>query len=68
MGQHRSTRRDQYVAAVLRDHGALAGRACALHPHHGQPDADDIGMRWAIAWYRNIQSRTSRLGDGHVAA
>ena len=51
-----------------RDHEALAGRACALHPHHGQPDADDIGMRWALAWYRNIQSRASRLEDGHVAA
>ena len=23
---------------------------------------------WAIAWYRNIQSRTSTLGDSHVAA
>jgi len=45
-----------------------AGQACELHPHPGQPDVDDIGMRWAIAWYRNIQSRTSRLEDGHVAA
>jgi hypothetical protein len=44
------------------------GQACRLHPHPGQPDVDDIGMRWAIAWYRNIQSRTSRLEDGHVAA
>jgi hypothetical protein len=52
----------------LPDHGVLAGQACVLHPHPGQPDVDDIGMRWAIAWYRNIQSRTSRLGDGHVAA
>jgi hypothetical protein len=51
-----------------RDRGALYGHACALHPRPGQPDADEIGMRWAIAWYRNIQSRTSRLGDGHVAA
>jgi len=51
-----------------RDLGVRAGQACELHPHPGQPDVDDIGMRWAIAWYRNIQSRTSRLEDGHVAA
>jgi len=51
-----------------RDPGARAGQACELHPHPGQPEVDDIGMRWAIAWYRNIQSRTSRLEDGHVAA
>ena len=50
------------------DDGVLAGQARELHPHPGQPDVDDIGMRWAIAWYRSIQSRTSRLGDGHVAA
>jgi hypothetical protein len=53
---------------VPRDHAVLAGQACELHPHPGQPDVDDIGMRWAIACYRSIQSRTSRLGDGHVAA
>jgi hypothetical protein len=51
-----------------RDRGVQAGHACALHPRPVQPDVDDVGMRWAIAWYRNIQSRTSRLGDGHVAA
>ena len=51
-----------------RDHGVRAGRACELHQHPGQQDVDDIGMRWAVAWYRNIQSRTSRLEDGHVAA
>ena len=51
-----------------RDPGVRAAQACELHPHPGQPDVDDIGMRWAIAWYRNIQSRTSRLEDGHVAA
>jgi hypothetical protein len=50
------------------DRSVVLGHACALHPHHGQPDGDDIGMRWAVAWYHNIQSRTSRLGDGHVAA
>ena len=51
-----------------RDHGELAGRACAPHPHLGHPDVDEIGMRWAIAWYRNIQSKTSRSGESHVAA
>jgi hypothetical protein len=51
-----------------RDHGVRAGQACQLHPHSGQPNVDDIGMRWAIAWYRNIQSRTSRSGVSHVAA
>jgi hypothetical protein len=51
-----------------RDLGVRAGQACELHLHPGQPDVDDIGMRWAIAWYRRIQSRTSRLEDGHVAA
>jgi hypothetical protein len=51
-----------------RDHRDLAGGACALHPHHAHPDVDDVGMRWAIAWYRNIQSRTSRSGESHVAA
>ena len=50
------------------DRGGLASRVCALHPHHGHPDVDDIGMRWAIAWYRNVQSRTSRSGESHVAA
>ena len=50
------------------DHGVLAGQNREQHPHHRQPDVDDIGMRWALAWYRNIQSRTSKLGDGHVAA
>ena len=45
-----------------------AGQACQLHPHSGQPNVDDIGMRWASAWYRNIQSRTSRSGVSHVAA
>lgn len=51
-----------------RDQGELAGRACALHPQPGRPDADEIGMCWAIAWYRIIQSRTSRSGENHVAA
>ena len=51
-----------------RDHGVCASQACELHPHSGQPNVDDIGMRWAIAWYRNIQSRTSRSGVSHVAA
>jgi hypothetical protein len=51
-----------------RDRGVPAGHACALRPYHGQLDSDEIGVRWALAWYRNIQSRTSRLGDGHVAA
>ncbi len=52
-----------------RDQGAqLAGTQCELHLPSGQPDAEDIGMRWAIAWYRNIQSRAARMGDGHVAA
>ena len=46
--------------------GALAGHACALHPRPGQPDVDDIGMRWAIAWYEGIQSYRKR--SGHVAA
>ena len=51
-----------------RDLGVRGGQARELHPHPGQPDVDDIGMRWAIAWYRTIQSRTSRLGVSHVAA
>ncbi len=51
-----------------RDPGVLAGQARQLHPHPAQPDVDDVGMRWAIAWYRNIQSRTSRSGENHVAA
>ena len=50
------------------DHGVLAGQVRELHPHHGQLDFEEVGVRWAVAWYRNIQSRTSRLGDGHVAA
>lgn len=52
----------------LRDTGVLVGHACSLHPRPARPDVDDVGMGWAIAWYRNTQSRTSRLGDGHVAA
>lgn len=48
------------------DHGGTFGHTCALHPHHGQPDADDIGMRWAIAWYEGIQSYRKR--SGHVGA
>jgi hypothetical protein len=51
-----------------RDLGLRGGQTRELHPHPGQPDVEDIGMRWAIAWYRNIQSRTSRSEDGHVAA
>jgi hypothetical protein len=51
-----------------RDLGVRGGQASELRPHPGQPDVEDIGMRWAIAWYRNIQSGTSRLEDGHVAA
>ncbi len=50
-----------------RDQGVqLAGTQCELNLQ--QTDPDDIGMRWAIAWYRNIQSRAARMGDGHVAA
>jgi hypothetical protein len=52
----------------FRDLGLLGGQTRELHPHPGQPHVDDIGMRWAIAWYRNTQSRTSRSEDGHVAA
>ncbi len=51
-----------------RDHGELEGRACALHPHHEHLDIDEVDTRWAIAWYRNIQSMTSRSGESHVAA
>ena len=51
-----------------RDRGALAGQACELHPSPGQPNVDDIGMRWALVWYHNIRPMTSKLGDGHVAA
>jgi hypothetical protein len=50
------------------DHGAVFGHTCTLHPHHGQPDVDDISMRWAVAWYHNIRSMTSKLGETHVAA
>ena len=45
----------------------LAETRCELHLPSAQPDIEDIGMRWAIAWYRNTQSRT-RLGESHVAA
>lgn len=51
-----------------RDHEVILSRTCALHPHHGQPDVDDIGMHWAAAWYRNTRSMTSKLGETHVAA
>ena len=44
------------------DRGVLVGHACGLHPCPGQPDVGAIGTRWAIAWYCNNQSRTSRLG------
>jgi len=50
------------------DHGELAGPVCEQHPQHGQPDADEIGMCWALARHGDIRTRTSRLGDGHVAA
>jgi hypothetical protein len=52
----------------LRDHEVVFGQTCAPHPHHGQPDVDDIGMRWAVAWYHNVRSMTSKLGETHVAA
>jgi len=60
----RTPRRPSWVGSGLSINGA-ALRAAPIRVHEQSTD-DDLGMRWAIAWYRGVQSHAG--GVDHVAA
>ena len=64
--RHRRHRRvDDGVLAQLA--GVDRRDEAAAPCRQAQAPDDDYAMRWAIAWYRNTQSRSTRKGS-HVAA